>query len=123
MSIKDIAKKQLGRINPDVIGKAFKIAKKIPFVRKRIERELEAMMVELEAKMKPYADDYERHHRLPKAGLEREAIVREIESMHEREEARWRDGFVSGAVYHGDPEHIAFQHRIYALTSQSNLNR
>ncbi|MCA9719429.1 MAG: aminotransferase class V-fold PLP-dependent enzyme, partial [Myxococcales bacterium] len=78
------------------------------------------MMVELEAKMKPYADDYERHHRLPKAGLEREAIVREIESMHEREEARWRDGFVSGAVYHGDPEHIAFQHRIYALTSQSN---
>ncbi len=120
MSLKDIAKKQLGRINPDVIGKAFKVAKKIPFVRKRIERELDGMMAELEAKMKPYVDDYERHSRLPKAGRERAAIVDEIKSMRERESSRWRDGYVSGAVYHGDQAHLDFQHEVYALTSQSN---
>ena len=31
-----------------------------------------------------------------------------------------RTGYVSGAVYHGDPEHIAFLDQVYALNSQTN---
>jgi len=40
--------------------------------------------------------------------------------MRRQEESRWKEGFVSGAVYHGDPEHIAFLDQVYALASQSN---
>ena len=36
------------------------------------------------------------------------------------EEKRWKDGLVSGAVYHGDSEHIKFLNEVYALQSQSN---
>ena len=36
------------------------------------------------------------------------------------EEKRWKDGLVSGAVYHGDSEHIDFLNEVYALQSQSN---
>ena len=36
------------------------------------------------------------------------------------QEDTWKDGFVSGAVYHGDPEHIEFLNKVYAINSQSN---
>jgi len=37
-----------------------------------------------------------------------------------KEEDKWKDGFVSGAVYHGDEDHINFLNRIYAISSQTN---
>ena len=43
-----------------------------------------------------------------------------MEQLARTEESRWRDGFASGAVYHGDPDHVAFLNRIYAAQSQSN---
>ncbi len=36
------------------------------------------------------------------------------------EQARWKDGFASGSVYHGDDEHIAFVNQVYNAQSQSN---
>ncbi|MCA9692804.1 MAG: aminotransferase class V-fold PLP-dependent enzyme [Myxococcales bacterium] len=69
---------------------------------------------------KPYGDELPRNHRLPSEGRPRAELLAEIEAMNEREAPRWRDGFVSGAVYHGDPEHIEFLSRVYALTSQQN---
>ncbi|HMJ10947.1 MAG TPA: aminotransferase class V-fold PLP-dependent enzyme [Polyangiaceae bacterium] len=58
--------------------------------------------------------------RLPAQGKPREAVLEEIRAMAEREAERWRAGFASGAVYHGDREHIEFLNRAYALESQSN---
>ena len=43
-----------------------------------------------------------------------------MEAMREREQDRWEDGFASGSVYNGDPEHIAFLNEVYALNSQAN---
>ena len=43
-----------------------------------------------------------------------------MEKLTRNEESRWRNGFVSGAVYHGDKEHIGFLNRVYNLSSQSN---
>ena len=43
-----------------------------------------------------------------------------MEAMRAREESRWADGFASGSVYNGDPEHIAFLNEVYALNSQAN---
>jgi glutamate/tyrosine decarboxylase-like PLP-dependent enzyme len=47
-------------------------------------------------------------------------VLRELQALESQEEARWRDGKVSGAVYNGDTEHIDFLNRVYALHSQSN---
>ncbi|MBK7218729.1 MAG: aminotransferase class V-fold PLP-dependent enzyme [Candidatus Promineofilum sp.] len=92
----------------------------VPTVNRRLEARYEEMLVPLEASLKPYRGDYPAYSRLPEQGRDRAAILGEIEELKEREEARWRDGFVSGAVYHGDAEHIDFLNRVYALTSQSN---
>ena len=37
-----------------------------------------------------------------------------MEAMRAREQDRWADGFASGSVYNGDPEHIAFLNEVYA---------
>ena len=77
-------------------------------------------MRELERSLKPYRDDFVTYSHIPEVGRDREEIIEEMEAFRSMEEARWKDGFVSGAVYHGDDEHIDFQNRVYAINSQSN---
>ena len=60
------------------------------------------------------------HERLPGEGRPREEVLAEMEAMAASERDRWQEGYVSGAVYHGDREHIDFLNRVYALHSQSN---
>ncbi|HEY6558711.1 MAG TPA: aminotransferase class V-fold PLP-dependent enzyme [Polyangiaceae bacterium] len=57
---------------------------------------------------------------LPAQGRSREEVLNEVRAMAEAESERWQSGFASGAVYHGDREHIDFLNRVYALHSQSN---
>ncbi len=94
--------------------------KRIPAVRRRIEREYDSLLAELESDLKPYAAKFPAVTRLPADGIPRDDILAQMEAMQQRESARWTEGFVSGAVYHGDPAHIDFLNRAYALNSQSN---
>lgn len=111
---------QVGRIDPRLLAWLTRQAKRIPFVRQRIEAEYDRMIAGLASAIKPYRDEFERHTRLPSDGLSREAILAEVRELNGREEARWREGYVSGAVYHGDPSHVAFLNEVYAITSQQN---
>ncbi|MDY6874957.1 MAG: aminotransferase class V-fold PLP-dependent enzyme [Chloroflexota bacterium] len=77
-------------------------------------------MEELEHSLKPYKDDFSALSRIPEVGRDREEILKMMETFRSIEEARWKEGFASGAVYHGDDEHIDFQNRVYAINSQSN---
>jgi len=70
--------------------------------------------------LKPYRDRFERRSALPVQGKPRSQVLQEVRSMSEIEADRWTDGHVSGAVYHGDPEHVAFLNAVYAAHSQSN---
>jgi len=75
---------------------------------------------QLRKSIKPYRDRFESYARLPQAGLSREEIIKVVEQLYALEEPRWREGYVSGAVYHGGQEHIDFQNKVYAINSQSN---
>jgi sphinganine-1-phosphate aldolase len=70
--------------------------------------------------LKPYKEGFLRFPKLPPKGLEREQILDEMEKLRAIEEATWKEGFASGAVYHGDDEHIQFLSKVYAINSQSN---
>ncbi len=93
--------------------------KKIPSIKKIIEKETGGMLGELEGSLKPYRDLYSSPV-LPAKGLPRARILKEMENLRKREEKRWKDGFVSGAVYHGDQKHIDFLNQVYAIHSQAN---
>ncbi|MCA9634443.1 MAG: aminotransferase class V-fold PLP-dependent enzyme [Myxococcales bacterium] len=120
MKIKDVVEKQLGRLPPGVLSGAFKVAKKIPWVRDRLEREYATMLASMETSLRPYRGEFESFGRLPAEGKERAEVLEMMKAMCSREESRWREGYVSGAVYHGDRDHIDFLNQVYALYSQAN---
>jgi sphinganine-1-phosphate aldolase len=120
MDLMEFVMTKLGWVNPRALAWLEKRLKRIPAVRRRIERESAAMMKDMEASLKPYRDEFAAYTRIPEAGCAHGTILAEMETLKEKEEARWKEGFVSGAVYHGDPDHIDFMNRVYAIHSQSN---
>jgi len=116
MSLKNQWKKLQARVAAPVE----KGLRAIPGVNNRIEAQYDELMGDLEETLKPYRDDFAGYSRLPDQGRGREEVLREMETLADLETERWRDGYVSGAVYHGDGDHIEFLNRIYALNSQSN---
>ncbi len=120
MGFTDFVMRLLGRVPPGVVAAGERRLKAIPAVRRQLDKEYDGLMAGLEPSLKPYRGEFPAYDRLPPAGRPRQEILREMEALRDREAARWRDGYASGAVYHGDDEHIDFLNRVYALHSQSN---
>lgn len=78
------------------------------------------LMGGLEKQLKPYRDAVPAETRIPAAGRSREEIIRTMGELQAREAPRWREGYASGAVYHGREDHIDFLNRVCAIYSQSN---
>ena len=94
--------------------------RKLPSVKKEIDSKTESMISDLASIVKPYKGKFQSYNKLPESGIDRNEILDEIKKITNLEEKRWKEGFVSGAVYHGDSEHIDFLNEVYALQSQSN---
>lgn len=94
--------------------------KKIPSVKKMIDTENEKTMQVIESSLKPYDGKFVKHPTLPAHGVSHEQILKDIQAMHDLETVRWKEGYVSGGIYHGDHEHIDFLNKVYALQSQTN---
>ena len=120
MSSKDTFINKLGKLNPRFLAFAEKQMKKIPGVSQKIEGEYAEIMVELERSVKPYKNKFDSFTQIPAVGRDHADILRDMEAMRAQEESHWKDGFVSGAVYHGDQQHIDFLNQVYAINSQSN---
>lgn len=121
MDITKLSETILTRINsPRLTAVVEKWAQRIPAVQAEVESSYAEVLDELESALKPYHDDYPRFAQLPQTAVAKEEIMQWMTGMNQREDDRWHDGFVSGAVYHGDQQHIEFLNQIYALNSQSN---
>ncbi len=105
---------------PTVGNWAFEQGKRIPAIRRRIEREYENLLDPLAEALHPYRHKFRTYADIPQEGLGRDATLELVRQLTEGEQERWREGFVSGAVYHGDQEHVDFLNRVYALASQAN---
>ncbi len=93
---------------------------KIPGARRRIEGLYDEIAEGLDESVHPYKHTLPAMPRLPLTGRPRGEILTEMEALQLREGKRWQAGYVSGAVYQGDGEHIAFLNAVYALNAQSN---
>ncbi|MDB5282153.1 MAG: Sphingosine-phosphate lyase, partial [Bacteroidota bacterium] len=119
MNIEEISEK-LAWLPAPVTRMIEKRMKKIPSIKKMLDAENAKTMKVLEHSLKPYDGKYDKYPALPSTGLSHEKILGDIQSMHDLETVRWREGFVSGGIYHGDQAHIDFLNKVYALQSQSN---
>ena len=94
--------------------------RKLPGVQKMMEKEYKAMMAEMDKSLHPYDDLVPPFATMPDQGQPAPEVLDLMKLVHTEESMRWQNGFVSGTVYHGDPEHIAFMNEVYALNSQMN---
>lgn len=120
MNIQEKVRKILFRLPPGLARRLFDRIKKIPAVKKAIYEELDEMLDDIRESVKPYAHKFPAFPRLPETGLSKERILDVMSAINRCESGRWEDGYVSGAVYHGNRDHIDFLNRVYAINSQSN---
>ncbi len=52
---------------------------------------------------------------LPKEGIPKQEILDLLSKILNKENYKWEKGFVSGAVYHGEKDHIDFLNNVYAI--------
>jgi sphinganine-1-phosphate aldolase len=84
------------------------------------DEELDWITQVLEDQLRPYRKTHAVYRELPEQGRARNDVLAEMRELAAREAPRWRDGFASGAVYHGADDHIAFANEAYSIASQSN---
>jgi glutamate/tyrosine decarboxylase-like PLP-dependent enzyme len=112
--------RRIDRLGRRALDRVFQHAKRLPFVGAKIAAEYDKMLAEIRKGSKPYKAEIPSTTVLPPEGRSRDSVLAEMNDLATRERSRWHDGFVSGAVYHGDDEHISFLSQVYAAYSQSN---
>ena len=120
MDIRKLSEQVLYRIPPKIASWVFDRIKDLPVVRDAIAKEIDDIMADIEETVKPYREAFPTFSDLPAAGMDKDQIVKIMTDIRGQESAKWADGYVSGAVYHGDTAHIDFLNQVYAINSQSN---
>jgi len=120
MNAMDQLTERLSRLNPRLVAHIEKHLRKLPAVRAKIEQDTGDLMQTLERELKPYRDELPSTRVIPAEGLPPDMVLESMTALQNRETDGWKDGYVSGAVYHGDTAHIDFLNQVYALHSQTN---
>ena len=97
-----------------------KLSRRIPAVNKRLENEYKGLLNDIGEELHPYSENHKNWAQLPEEGIEREEILSEMAALQDNEKDKWQKGGASGAVYHGDEEHIDFLNKVYSVHSQVN---
>jgi sphinganine-1-phosphate aldolase len=99
---------------------ALRWAKRVPFLRAKLEGQYEQMVSGMRQSLRPYRNELHNWQALPADGRAREELIQEMTALSARESARVDGGQVSGAVYHGGAEHSRFLAQIYAMHIHGN---
>ncbi|KAI0389737.1 pyridoxal phosphate-dependent transferase [Xylariaceae sp. FL0594] len=89
-----------------------------PGIRTQVRKQVNESLAKVQQKMIPATGS--RYLALPKEGWTDEALQKELEALATMDHTRWEDGFVSGAVYHGEEDLIKLQTEAYGRFTVSN---
>jgi sphinganine-1-phosphate aldolase len=89
-----------------------------PGVRGQVRKQINEAVAKLQLKMIP--TNVTRYLTLPKEGMSTEAIEKELEALATMDHTRWEDGYVSGAVYHGEDALIKLQTEAFGKFTVAN---
>jgi len=115
-----IDKLSMIQINPKLAAFLEQYINAIPMVRREIDKQTDEILGELDKFLRPYHDDYETYTHIPENGRDKEGIIKEMKTFNELESKKWKDGYVTGAVYNGSDELTEFLNEVYALNVHSN---
>uniref|UniRef100_A0A2M4AIQ9 sphinganine-1-phosphate aldolase n=1 Tax=Anopheles triannulatus TaxID=58253 RepID=A0A2M4AIQ9_9DIPT len=97
--------------------KVFKLARLIPQVRRRVEQEIDKIN---DGFVKDISQKGDYYTELPGDGLAPEAIIAKVDEYLELGHYRWKEGYISGAVYYYNPELIKLVTSVYGKASYTN---
>jgi sphinganine-1-phosphate aldolase len=69
---------------------------------------------------KPYKGRFQTYEKIPEKGLDKDGILKELQTMADEENAKWKTGRVSGTFYHAGDEHRTFLNRVFSFFSHVN---
>lgn len=100
--------------------KVFSIIMGLPFVSKKVNQELQAVIEKMEHELMKNDEKLLQFPSLPNKGLSSEIIRRELDNLQSLKHSEWTEGRVSGAVYHGGKELLELQSDAYHKYSIAN---
>jgi sphinganine-1-phosphate aldolase len=89
-----------------------------PGVRGKVQKQVKDSITQMSSKLIAQTDT--RYLTLPKEGLSIDTVRAELETLANLDHTRWEDGFVSGAVYHGEDELIGLQTEAFGKFTVAN---
>ncbi|MFZ5440576.1 MAG: pyridoxal phosphate-dependent decarboxylase family protein [Myxococcota bacterium] len=120
MEIPPAVQKLLSRLPPRAVGHLERVLERLPVVGDLVRGEKAKVSESLKEEVRKHRPADLRFDELPPSGVAPEVLLETLARFAERESPTWREGRVSGGVYHGGAEHLAFLDRVYALYSQAN---
>lgn len=90
----------------------------MPGVRTQVRKQVNEAIAKMQTKLVP--SNATRYLTLPKEGWSEEDIRKELEALATMDHTRWEDGYVSGAVYHGEDELLKLQTEAYGKFTVAN---
>lgn len=101
-------------------GYAVAVMKKIPLLSSRIAGEIKKIEEQLEHSLKGEHKNAQKYHALPPHGMADEKLIATIKHLAGDADKKWQEGLVSGAVYHGEQDHLAVLNKAYETFSVTN---
>lgn len=89
-----------------------------PGVRGKVKAQVDEARAKLEQKLVPAGE--KRYLALPEQGWSDDEVRAELARLADMDHTRWEDGFVSGAVYHGEDDLIRLQTEAYGRFTVAN---
>ena len=102
----------------ELTGKIISGVRSLPGAKAMVDKELGKTMAELEASLRIKGDEV--FTSIPEEGWNKEQVLGLMKKLLAEEESRWRNGKVSGVVYHGGDEHTQLMCEAFSLFALSN---
>ncbi|MGV3625115.1 MAG: pyridoxal phosphate-dependent decarboxylase family protein [Archangium sp.] len=120
MEIPKSAQAVLSKIPPTVARQLERVLEKLPVVGDMVRAEKKKVSDALKESIRKHRPTDLQFDALPKKAHSQEELLSTLKRLAAREAPMWRDGRVSGGVYHGDSKHLEFLNEVYGLYSQAN---
>jgi len=98
----------------------FDLALLVPSARSKVEAEIDKATLDLESTVAPRLETAPRQMTLPAEGYSSDEVSAKLTALSALPSAKWQDGFVSGAVYHGGEDMNAVWRDAFSKFTVSN---
>lgn len=120
MQLPKAAEAVLAKVPRRLADRLERAARRLPVVGELMRAEKRKLAEALLAQVRAHRPVELASSELPKAGVPADALLEVMTRWARAEAPAWRDGKVSGGVYHGGEAHLALLERVYGLYSQAN---